>query len=144
MAYAHIEMFLYRPFLHYVSRDSAAKKLDQRSYACSAACVSVSRNIIHLTDEMKKGGLLTGSYWFYMYTTFFAILSLLFYVLENQDSTASTGMLGDIYEGKDTLARLASKSLAADTCNKYLDVSVFPISWSPLLTSVGPVHSVLG
>ena len=124
MAYAHIEMFLYRPFLHYVSKDVQAKGFDQRSYACAAACVSVSRNIVHLTGQMKRRKLLVGSYWFYMYSTFFAIISLVFYVLENPNSSTSAEVLKDAYEGKDTLAGLASKSLAADRCSKHLAVSL--------------------
>ncbi|KAL9100115.1 MAG: hypothetical protein Q9163_004476 [Psora crenata] len=120
MAYAHIEMFLYRPFLHYVSKDVQAKGFDKRSYACAAACVSVSRNIVHLTGEMKRRGLLVGSYWFYMYTTFFAIISLIFYILENPNSATSADILKDAYEGKDTLADLASKSMAADRCSRHL------------------------
>lgn len=122
MAYAHCEMFLYRPFLHYVSQTLQAKNIDKRSYACAAACVSVSRNIVHLTTEMKKQGLLVGSYWFYMYTTFFSIISLVFFVLENPRSQMSESILKDAYEGKDTLAGLAAKSHAADRCSKVLAV----------------------
>ena len=122
MAYAHIQMFLYRPFLHYVSPTEQAKTIDKRSYACAAACVSVSRNIVHITGEMKKRGLLTGAYWFYMYTTFFAILSLVFFVLENPQSPTSKAILRDAYEGKDTLAGLAQRSMAADRCSKTLAV----------------------
>ena len=124
MAYAHIQMFLYRPFLHYASPSIQAKMVDKRSYACAAACVSVSRNIIHLTSEMKRRGLLMGSYWFYMYTTFFAIIALLFYVLENPQSPSVEDLLKDAYEGKDTLASLAGRSLAADRCSRTLNVSM--------------------
>ena len=123
MAYAHIEMMVYRPFLHYVSSDVQAKNFDKRSYACAAACVSVSRNIVHLTDEMKRKGLLVGSYWFYMYTTFFAVISLVFFVLENPQSETSAAILRDAHEGRDTLAGLAKRSLAADRCSRHLAVS---------------------
>lgn len=122
MAYAHLEMFLYRPFLHYVSQDIQAKGFDKRSYACAAACVSVSRNTIHITAEMKRRQLLQGSYWFYMYTTFFAVISLVFYVLENPQSITSADILRDAHEGKDTLAGLAANSLAADLCSRMLKV----------------------
>ena len=64
-----------------------------------------------------------GSYWFYMYTTFFAIIALLFYVLENPHSPSVEDLLRDAYEGKDTLASLAARSLAADRCSRTLDVS---------------------
>lgn len=121
IGYAHVQMIMYRPFLHYVSGGSQARGVDKRSYACAAACVSVSRNIVHITTGMHKRGLLSGSFWFTMYTTYFAILSLIFFVLENPDSpTAKDGVLKDAMEGKATLAGLAKKSMAADRCSQSL------------------------
>lgn len=124
LAYAHVQMMLYRPFLHYVSQKThAGKPVDDRSYACAAACVSVSRNIVHITAEMKRRGLLTGAYWFTMYTTFFAILSLVFFVLENPDKDGSQDILADATAGRAALAGLARRSLAADRCSMSLSVS---------------------
>ncbi|KAJ5918439.1 hypothetical protein N7466_010431 [Penicillium verhagenii] len=122
ISYAHVQMVMYRPFLHYVSGGSQARGVDKRSYACAAACVSVSRNIVHITTGMHKRGLLNGSFWFTMYTTYFAILSLIFFVVENPDSpTAKDGVLKDAMEGKTTLAGLAKKSMAADRCSQSLN-----------------------
>jgi len=115
-------MILYRPFLHYISQKVQAKSIDKRYYACAAACVSVSRNIIHVASEMKRRGLLNGSYWFYMYTTFFAVLSLVFFVIENPSSTTAKEILRDANEGRDTLASLAKRSMAADRCTQTLAV----------------------
>lgn len=124
ISYAHVQMVMYRPFLHYVSNSFQAQGIDKRSYACAAACVSVSRNVVHITTGMYQKGLLNGSYWFVMYTTYFAILSLVFFVLENPDlSTAKDGILKDALEGKTTLAALAKKSMAADRCAQSLTVS---------------------
>jgi hypothetical protein len=122
MAFAHAQMMLYRPFLHYVSQARVAHRVDKRSYACAAACVSVSRNIVHIAVEMRKRGLLGGAYWFSMYTTFFAILSLVFYALENPANEASKDVLKVAREGKDTLESLAAYSMAADRCNETLKV----------------------
>lgn len=124
LAYAHVQMMLYRPFLHYLSRQGSACKLDERSYACAAACVSVARNIVHIATEMRKRGLLLGAYWFTMYTTFFAIISLVFFVLENPDKPGSQEILADAKDGKDALAGLAKRSQAADRCSIALRVSV--------------------
>ena len=115
-------MILYRPFLHYISQKVQAKSTNKRYYACAAACVSVSRNIIHIASEMKRRGLLNGSYWFYMYTTFFAVLSLVFFVLENPSSTTAKEILRDAHEGRNTLASLAKRSMAADKCTQTLAV----------------------
>jgi len=54
LAFAHAQMMLYRPFLHYVSTRDASKTVDQRSYACAAACIGVSRNIIHISKWEKR------------------------------------------------------------------------------------------
>lgn len=121
MAYAHAQMMLYRPFLHYVSSERRSEAVDQRSWYCAAASVEVGRNIIHITAEMKKSGLLVGSYWFIMYTTFFAILSLVYYAMENSDKAAD--VMRDARIGKDTLASLAKRSMAADRCSVTLSVS---------------------
>jgi hypothetical protein len=141
LSYAHVQMMLYRPFLHYVSkRACAGKTVDDRSYACAAACVSVSRNVVHITAEMKRRGLLIGAYWFTMYTTFFAILSLVFFVLENPDKPGSQEILADATGGREALAGLAKRSMAADRCTAALEVSLFVPSPS-ISFSYMPNHS---
>ena len=69
-----------------------------------------------------------GAYWFVMYTTYFAILSLLYFVLENPESSTSKDILKDAIEGRDTLANLATRSMAADRCTSSLTVSTLPQS----------------
>lgn len=124
MAYAYVQMFLYRPFLHYISKSSQRIHIDKRSYACAAACVSVSRNVIHITQEMSRRGLLIGSFWFTMYTTFLAIMALVFFALENPDSKSSEDVMEDARTGKEILAKLAKGSMAADRCTQTLSVSI--------------------
>lgn len=121
LAYAHVQMMLYRPFLHYVSRKAnAGGKRDQRAYTSAAACVNVARNIVHIAAEMKKRRLLLGAFWFTIYTTFFAILSLVFFVIENPDEDGVQNILADAMAGKDALNGLARRSQAADRCSEAL------------------------
>lgn len=122
MAFGHAQLLLYRPFLHYVSQGHKDKNVDQRAFACASACVSVSRNIIHISTEMRKRGLLAGAYWFSMYTTFFAIVSILYFVLENPTSPTSFELLRDAVEGKEVLTFFAQRSMAADRCSTALKV----------------------
>lgn len=121
MAYGHAQLLLYRPFLHYVSQSLTSQPVDQRAFACANACISVSRNIIHITVEMKRRGLLIGAYWFSMYTTFFAIISILYFVLENPDGPTSHDLFREAQEGKEVLAHFAKRSLAADRCTATLN-----------------------
>jgi len=78
---------------------------------------------------MKKGGLLIGAYWFSMYTTFFAIISILYFVLENPDNPTSSELLRDAVEGKEVLAQFAKRSMAADRCTATLKVSAITLLW---------------
>jgi hypothetical protein len=59
-----------------------------------------------------------------MYTTFFAIVSILYFVLENPNSPTSLELLRDAAEGKEVLAFFAKRSMAADRCSSALNVSV--------------------
>ncbi|KLU87619.1 hypothetical protein MAPG_06616 [Magnaporthiopsis poae ATCC 64411] len=121
-SYAHVQMMLYRPFLHYASpRLSAGKHVDERYYACAAACISVSRNLVHIGIEIKRQGVLIGPYWVILYTQFFAILSLLFYALENPDKPGTAEILADAHAGRELVASLSNRSLAADRVTEALN-----------------------
>ncbi|KAI0512783.1 hypothetical protein F5B22DRAFT_614202 [Xylaria bambusicola] len=114
-AYAHVQMVLYRPFLHYVSpRFCAGKDISERAYACGAAYISVARNIVHIGTEMRKQVSLVGPYWFTLFSEYFAIISLVFYVLENQNKQGSKEILADAIAGKNMIGELAPKSMVAD------------------------------
>ncbi|KKA28070.1 hypothetical protein TD95_003658 [Thielaviopsis punctulata] len=120
-SYAHVQLVLYRPFLHYVSpRLAQGKIVDEVSYACAAAAISVSRNLVHIGIEIRKQGVLIGPYWFMLYTEFFAVLSLVFYATENPMKHGTAEVLADAYAGRDILAKFAEQSMAADRVTKSL------------------------
>lgn len=119
-------MVLYRPFLHYVSPKVATdKNTVKRAYDCGAAGISVARNIVHLGIEMRAQVSLVGPYWFTLFTEFFAIITLVYYVLENQDKPEAKEYLADATAGKDMISELARRSMAADRISDALGVSNF-------------------
>ena len=122
LGYAHVQVMLYRPFLHFVAMEKRSQPVDQRAYACAASYVNVSRNIIHITTQMKQRGLLNGAFWFVMYTSFFAILSLVYFAAENPDNATTQAVMKDALEGRQILASLATRSMAADRCTATLNV----------------------
>ncbi|KAK0362762.1 Gypsy retrotransposon integrase-like protein 1 [Friedmanniomyces endolithicus] len=121
LSYAHAQVMLYKPFLHYVAMHKRASPVDQRAYACAASYVNVSRNIIHIVTQMKQKGLLNGAFWFIMYTSFFAILSLVYFAAENPDNATTQAVMKDALEGRRVLASLARRSMAADRCTATLN-----------------------
>ncbi|QIW95518.1 hypothetical protein AMS68_001036 [Peltaster fructicola] len=121
LAYAHAQVLLYRPFLHFVTTHNHPKPVDQRAYACGASYVNVSRNIVHITTQMRNKGLLNGAFWFIMYTSFFSILSLVYFAAGNPENPGTEAIMRDALEGKEVLASLATRSMAADRCSATLD-----------------------
>ncbi|KEQ75439.1 fungal transcriptional regulatory protein [Aureobasidium namibiae CBS 147.97] len=121
IAYAHAQAMLYRPFLHFVATDKRSRDIDQRAYTCAASYVNLSRNHIHLCVQMKQKGLLNGAHWFVMYTTFFAVVSLIYFAAENPQNITTEAVLKDAIQGKEVLASLAKRSMAADRCAITLD-----------------------
>jgi hypothetical protein len=116
-------MVLYRPFLHAVSaRMTAGKKPDDRSYALGAAGINVARNIVRIGIEMRKQVSLVGPYWFTLFTEFFAIITLVFYILENENKPGTADIMADAAAGRKMVSDLARRSVAADRVSKALEV----------------------
>lgn len=97
-------------------------------YGYAAACVDVGRNVIHNTREMEKQNTIAGPYWFSIYTTFCATLSLIFYIWENADVQGTLQTLNDAEYGRDVLVKLAYKSMAAARHPETLAVSSEPFN----------------
>ncbi|KAF8470534.1 fungal-specific transcription factor domain-containing protein [Kalaharituber pfeilii] len=120
MAYYHVQMMMYRPFLHYI-----CSPVPHGSNATQAArnCIRVAIRIVNLADTMKERGVLNGAYWFTMYTTFFATVSLLFLVLEKPEG--NTACWKAAQTGRAALDCLSQRSHAADKCSIALKVCVY-------------------
>ena len=117
LAQAHVQWTMYRPFLHFVSRGFQAESIDRRPYLCAAACISASRKIIEVVKEMHRKTLLNGSYWFTTHATYFATLTLVYFILENrQQSTVKQDDLEAAFVGKAILEDLARNGLATERC----------------------------
>lgn len=104
-------------------RLSQNRDVDDLSYACAAAAISVSRNIVHIGIEIRRQGVLIGPYWFMLYSEFFAILSLVFYATENPQKHGTAEVLADAIAGKDMIYELVEQSFAAARVSKALGVS---------------------
>lgn len=120
MAFSHVQLMLYRPFVHHISKPKS-KGGDERCYSIAASCVNVARKIVHTIDEMRKSGYLNEAYWFPIYTAFFSIIILIYYVNSNDPPNAtSLAILRDAMIGKDCMWTIKDKSIAARRCTAVL------------------------
>ena len=75
---------------------------------------------------MGKQDILTGPYWFSIYTTFCTTLSLTFHVWENAEVENALETIKDAEYGRHVLTRLAYQSKAAESLSQTLGVSLRP------------------
>ncbi len=123
LAYAHVQMILYRPFIHHIVRTKREGLLELRSFACASACVKAAMQVVWLVDEMDSRGLLNGAYWFTVYMTFFAVMSLCMLILGNVEDPTVDDTMKAASRGRDILVQMALQSTNAERCLTVLEVS---------------------
>ncbi len=124
VAFAHVQMVLYRPFLHHVMNCPSDQPANPKSYACASACVKAAKQVIRLVGDLNDHGLLNGAYWFTVFTTFLAIMSLVMYTINNPDDPQLEEILHLAESGQQILLGLSIRSLTADRCAAFLTVSL--------------------
>lgn len=122
MAYAHVRMILYRPFLSSISRFRSTGAPDHRAARYAAACVDISRNAIQCMRNIEQAANLNGPHWFTTYSIFFATMSLIFYAWERANHDDVLEILKDAEAGREVLSGLCHRSMAAARCNTALAV----------------------
>ncbi|KAK9386816.1 fungal-specific transcription factor domain-containing protein [Lipomyces mesembrius] len=101
------------PVIHYVGQNYKDKMTDERPYACAANCISTSRIVVHLADELIRRDVLRGAHLFSVYTIFFSTAVLIYYVHEDPYNPHVHEFRKDAELGKNVINNLKNKSAAA-------------------------------
>lgn len=118
LALCHIQIVLYRPFIHYCSPKF---KRDEKARVSALNCIGVSRRAMYLAHELTSQKLLNGAYWFSIYTIFFSVACLVFYVHENINDPEAVEIRRDAELGKNALTSLKDSSMAAQRTYNLLN-----------------------
>ncbi|KAJ5547518.1 hypothetical protein N7513_004752 [Penicillium frequentans] len=111
MTYAHVQILLYRPFLHYsVENTEGNSHAEHGFHKYASACVDASRNLIHLTEDMHRDGLLYGAHWRIAYMVCTAGLSLIYVVVGSNNPDTARNLIMDLNTAKRMLMCLTPYS----------------------------------
>ncbi|KAK9249538.1 fungal-specific transcription factor domain-containing protein [Lipomyces tetrasporus] len=113
VAFCYVKIILYRPFIHYVGQKYKDKMTDERPYACAANCISTSRIVVHLADELIRCDVLRGAHLFSVYTIFFSTAVLIYYVHEDPYNPHVQEFRKDAELGKNVINKMKNKSAVA-------------------------------
>ncbi|KAF1809717.1 hypothetical protein P152DRAFT_476138 [Eremomyces bilateralis CBS 781.70] len=122
LAYAHVQMVLYRPFLHHISKSRNDPNFDLRAFACASACTKAAMQAIWLVQALEDRKLLVGCYWFTVYITFFAVACLLMFVLTNGHDPSAKDTFDFAERGRNILVKMKGGcGLTASRCVECLE-----------------------
>ena len=113
VAHAHVQMVLYRPFLHHIGRRKTDSKFDYRAFACASACVKAARQVIWLTEALNDAGLLRGPLWLLFFTLFMAVVSSIMFVITNKEDPTAGEYYAAAQRGFKILEKFASSNQMA-------------------------------
>lgn len=122
ISYLHVKIILYRPFIHYISAANVRSHslYDLTCIEKAKNCINVARIVVKLAEDMINKNMLSGSYWFSIYTIFFSVACLVYYVHFapplNRDGKPDLEYIvikKDAEKGKKVLDVLKDSSMAA-------------------------------
>lgn len=121
LALCHVQIVLYRPFIHYCSPKFRSSRESQAKTGSALNCIAVSRRAMYIAHELTSKKLLNGAYWFSIYTIFFSVACLVYYVHENPNDPEAENIRKDAEIGKNALTSLKDASVAAQRTYNLLN-----------------------
>lgn len=121
LALCHVQIVLYRPFIHYCSPKFRSSRESQAKTGSAMNCIAVSRRAMYIAHELTSKKMLNGAYWFSIYTIFFSVACLVYYVHENPNDPEAENIRKDAEIGKNALTSLKDASVAAQRTYNLLN-----------------------
>ncbi|KAB8228801.1 fungal specific transcription factor domain-containing protein [Aspergillus alliaceus] len=149
MSYAHAQIYLYRPFLHYLDpalADGTGAADGFPGYA--SACVDASRNIIRLAQDMCHRELLRGAQWDISIMILASSLTMLYIILAKKGSTVEEMALRELATARSLMTLLEPYTMLSKRLSvavKLLTTTILPdgmSSASPLIMVHSPSTQV--
>jgi hypothetical protein len=123
LAYSHVQMVLYRPFIHHIAKRKSDADFDGRAFACASACINAALQVVWLDETLEAQGILLGSRWLILFSTFLAVVCLLMFVLSNIEDPSAEKYLSVVSRGFDIISRFAQSNNSAKVYVDCLAVS---------------------
>lgn len=126
LSFLHVQIILYRPFIHFLSRNFVSSNTDKLSLQRAKNSIVVARTVVRMAQDMVNKNLISGSYWYACYTIFYSVAGLLFYIheadLPDKDSARKYyEILKDAECGRNVLIQLKDTSMAANRTYNILN-----------------------
>ncbi|KAI7228304.1 hypothetical protein KC330_g7982 [Hortaea werneckii] len=122
MYYAHVQMVLYRPFLHHALKDvRRSSRVSMKAYACGSACIKASMQVVWLAERMEASDLFNAAHWFVTLIVAFTAACLVLFVTSNQGDPTVDETAEAVRRIRDLCSRHAQHNTSMRRCLHFLE-----------------------
>lgn len=123
MYYAHVQMVLYRPFLHHALKDvRRSSRVSMKAYACGSACIKAAMQVVWLAERMEAHNLFNAAHWFVALIVAFTAACLVLFVTSNRGDPTVDDIADAVRRIKNLCARHAQYNTSMRRCLAFLEV----------------------
>lgn len=121
--YAHVQMVLYRPFLHHALRNAGnGSRTSLKAYACGSACIKAGMQAVWLVEKLEASSLFNSSLWFIKFIITFTSACLTLFVTSNAGGPTVDETADAVRRIKELCRRHAHENDSLRRCLNFLEV----------------------
>ena len=137
LAHAHVQMVLYRPFLHHALKNMRhSSRISLKAYACGSACIKAAMQVVWLVETLEACNLFNEAHWFSTFIVSFTAACLVLFVMSNEGDPTLKETEDAVRRIKNLCQRHANENPSFLRCYKFLEVrmSCYDIPLVKILT----------
>ncbi|KAK0860523.1 Gypsy retrotransposon integrase-like protein 1 [Friedmanniomyces endolithicus] len=120
--YAHVQMVLYRPFLHHALRSPKQMgRTSLKAYACGSDCVKAAMQAVWLLERLEASAMFSSALWFIKLIVSFTAAILSLFVTCNYGAPTVDETADAVRRMRELCARHSRESDALKRCLEFLE-----------------------
>lgn len=125
LAYAHVQMVLYRPFLHHALKSMRSNnRISLKAYACGSGCIKAAMQVVWLAETLESCHLFNEAHWFTTFIVSFTAACLVLFVMSNEGDPTLPETEDAVKRIKSLCYRHSAHNASMQRCFLFLEVSL--------------------
>ena len=121
--YAHVQMVLYRPFLHHALKGAQQdSESSLKAYACGSACIKAGMQVVWLVEKLEQSDLFNAANWFLTLIVAYTAACLVLFVTGARDAPTAEETKDAVVRLKEVCKRHAEQGNSMKQCFSFLKV----------------------
>ncbi len=124
LAYAHVQMVLYRPFLHHALKNMRSNNhVSLKAYACGSSCIKAAMQVVWLAETLESYNIFNEAHWFTTLIVSFTAACLELFVMSNEGDPTLPETEDAVRRIKGLCLRHSSQNPSMARCYRFLEAS---------------------